>query len=248
MNWSNLVKSVWRNIIADVQTPELMNILVRNNKFNILHQIAVLSVFWSSCTSTLYLAPKQVDCSGVSDQKCFLIRNNPGENWILHYDEISGLDYEPGFSYKIKIKKEQVKNPPLDASSVRFILVEILEKTDVTEDLEIDDLTNKVWKLEFLRQNEVEIGIEQQIPTLEFDMQGKVKGFGGCNSFFGSFTVHGRTINIGEIGATRKFCDGEMELENSYFEALGIEARALFSEGKLILTGDAGNQMIFGYK
>lgn len=221
---------------------------MQKNKISVLFLLFVFLVMWSSCTSTLYVAPKQVECSGVSDQKCFLIRSYPGENWILHYDEISGLDYEPGYSYKIKVKKEHIKNPPLDASSIRLVLIEVLEKTDVTEDLVIEDLANKEWKLEFFKQNDIEIGIEQQIPTLEFDMSGKVKGFGGCNSFFGSFTVDGRTIKIGELGSTRKFCQGEMELEGSYFEVLGIEARGLFSEGKLILTGDGGNQLIYGYK
>lgn len=225
-----------------------MNDLMRKYKINFLLQLFILVVIWSSCTSTLYVAPQQVECSGVSDQKCFLIRSYPGENWILHYDEISGLDYEPGFSYKLKVRKESVNNPPIDASSVRLILVEVLEKTDVTEDLELEDLANKEWKLEFFKQDKVEVVIEQQIPTLEFDMNGKVNGFGGCNSFTGRFTVDGRTIKIGEIGATRKYCEGEMELENSYFKVLGIEGRALFSEGKLILTGDGGNQMIFGYK
>jgi heat shock protein HslJ len=225
-----------------------MNIAMQKNKMHILFQLSVLMVIWSSCTSTLYVAPKQVDCTGVSDQKCFLIRSMPGENWILHYHDISGLEYEPGFSYKIKVKKERIKNPPMDASSFNLTLIEILEKTDVTDDLELKDLANKEWKLEFLRQKKVEVGIEKQVPTLEFDMNGKVKGFGGCNNFFGSFTLDGRIIKIGEIGSTRKHCEGEMELENSYFEVLGIEARALFSEGKLVLTGDAGNQMIFGYK
>ncbi len=221
---------------------------MRKNKISVLFELFVLIVIWSSCTSTLYVAPKQVDCSGMSDQKCFLIRSYPGENWILHYDEISGLDYESGFSYKIKVKKEHIKNPHADASSIRFILVEVLEKIDVTEDLVLEDLTDKEWKLEFFKLNKIEIGIEQKIPTLEFALNGKVKGFGGCNSFFGTFTIDGRTIKIGEVGATRKFCEGEMELETSYFEVLGIEVRALFSEGKLILNGDDGNKLIFGYK
>ena len=177
-----------------------------------------------------------------------MIRKNIGENWILHYDEIEGLDYEPGFSFKIKVKKERIKNPPADASSFRLILVEVVEKTDVTDDLEIEDLANKEWKLEFLKQDKIEIGIEKQIPTIKFQLDGEVIGFGGCNNFFGSYTLNGRTIKINDTGSTRKFCEGEMELESTYIEVLEIEVRALFSEGKLILTGDGGNQMIFGYK
>ena len=220
---------------------------MQHNTFRFLFQLALL-VILSSCATTIYVAPKQADCSGVSDQKCYLIRKNIGENWILHYEEIEGLDYEPGFSFKIKVKKERIKNPPADASSFRLILVEVVEKTDVTNDLDIEDLANKEWKLEFLKQDNVKIGIEKQIPTIKFELDGKVVGFGGCNNFFGSYTLNGRTIKINDIGSTRKFCEGEMELESTYIEVLEIEVRALFLEGKLILTGDGGNQMIFGYK
>ncbi|MCK5471136.1 MAG: META domain-containing protein [Cyclobacteriaceae bacterium] len=221
---------------------------MQNIKSRFLFLLLALMVFWSSCTSILYVAPRQVDCTGVSDQKCYLIRRSPGENWVSHYHEIQGLDYEPGFSYKIKVKKEHIKNPPVGASSFRLILVETLDMTDVTEDLDIDDLAGKDWKLEFLKQERVEIGIEKQIPTIRFETDGKISGFGGCNNFFGSFTLNGRTIKNSDIGSTRKFCDGAMDLENAYFKVLEMEFRALFVGGKLILTGDGGNQMIFGYK
>ena len=221
---------------------------MQKDKSGILFYLLATLVIWSSCTSTLYVAPKQADCSGVSDQKCYLIRYNPGENWILHYDEISGLDYEPGFSYKLKVKRERVKNPPADASAIKFILVEIYEKTDVTDDISLEDLANKEWKLEFLKQDGVEVGIESQIPTIKFETDGKVNGTGGCNNFFGAFTIDGRTIKISDIGSTRKFCEGDMDLETTYLKGLGIELRALFNEGRLFLTGDGGNQMIFSYK
>ena len=201
-----------------------------------------------SCTSTLYIAPKQVDCTGVSDQKCYLIRRSTEGNWILHYDEITGLEYEPGFSYKIKVKKVQIKNPPMDASTIKYDLVEVLEKKDVTEDLAIEDLLDKDWKLEYLKSNNTQIGIEQSIPTLRFGTDAKVSGNGGCNNFFGTFTLDGRRLKFGELGSSRMMCEGNMELEDAYLKVLSIEMRALFSDGKLILTGDDGNQMIFRYK
>lgn len=221
---------------------------MQQNSSRFIFQLIVLLIIWSSCATKIYVAPKQADCSGVSDQKCYLIRNNLGENWILHYDKIEGFDYEPGFSYRIKVRKEHIKNPPADASSFKLILVEIVEKTDVTDDLDIEDLANKEWKLEFLKQNKVKIGLENQIPTIKFDLDGKVSGFGGCNNFIGSFKLDGRTIKTGDLSTTKMYCEGSMELEKAYFDVLGIEARALFQEGKLILTGDEGNQMIFGYK
>lgn len=221
------------------------------NQYNTLRfffQLLVLSIIWSSCTSSLYVAPKQADCKGSSDQKCFLIRKNLGENWILHYYDIKGFDYQPGFSYKLKVKKENVKNPPLKASTFNFKLVEILEMTDVTDDIDLEDLANKVWKLEYLKLNRVEVGIEKIIPTIEFEMESKVSGFGGCNEYNAGFSLDGRIIKIGEIGSTKMLCPQGTELESNYFEVLNMEMQALFSEGKLMLTGEGGNQLIFGYK
>ncbi len=218
------------------------------NKSGMLFYVLAILAILSSCTSTIYIAPKQADCFGVPDQKCYLIRKNIGENWILHDVEISGFEYEPGFSYKLKIKRERIKNPPPGASTFKIIVVEVYEKTDVTDDLSIADLVNKEWKLEFLKQDGIEIGIEDKIPTIKFDTDGKVMGTGGCNNFFGTFTIDGRTIKIGDIGSTKKYCEGDMDLESTYFEGLGVEMRALFDDGKLVLTGDGGNQMIFGYK
>lgn len=81
-----------------------------------------------SCTSTLYVAPKKADCTGAGAQTCYLIRKGSEGNWILHYEDIRGLDYEQGFSYKIKVKKETVKNVPADRASYQYSVVEVLEK------------------------------------------------------------------------------------------------------------------------
>lgn len=218
------------------------------NTPTLLFQFLVISIIWSSCTSTLYVAPKQAECKGSSDQKCYLIRKNLGENWILHYYEIGGFDYQPGFSYRLKVKKQNVKNPLADASTFNYTLVEILEMTDVTEDIDIDDLVNKIWKLEYLKINGVEVGIEKLIPTIEFDNGNKVSGFGGCNKFNGNFSLDGRTINIDELDSPKMQCQEGSELESTYFEVLDMDMNALFGDGKLMLTGEGGNQMIFGYK
>jgi heat shock protein HslJ len=220
-------------------------ILLRKSVF--LLTALFLTMGFYSCTSTLYLAPKQVECTAVSDQKCYLIRRSTEENWILHYDEISGLEYEPGFSYKIKVKTVKIKNPPADGSTMKYDLVEVLEKKDVTDDIAMEDLLDKEWKLEFLKSNNTQIGIEKSIPTLRFGTDAKISGNGGCNNFFGTFKLDGRGLKVGDLGSTRMMCEENMELEDAYLKVLALELRALFSEGKLILSGDDGNQMIFSY-
>lgn len=222
----------------------------RSNRINALSILfaIVLSTVFSSCTSTLFVAPKQVDCTGVSEQKCYLVRSTTDGNWILHYDDIEGLEYEPGFSYKLKVKRENVKNPPLDGSSLRYTLVELVEKRDVTDDIEVEDLAGKEWKLVSLKSGGTSYGIEDKVPTINFETDGKIKGNGGCNNYFGNFSLDGRTLSFSDIGSTRMACEETMDLEGAFLKVLENELRALFSEGQLLLSADGGNQMIFSYQ
>lgn len=222
----------------------------RSNRISFLavSLVIALSSVICSCSSTLYVAPKKVDCNGVADQKCYLVRGSTTDNWILHDKDIEGLDYEPGFSYMLKVKRENVKNAPFGGSSLKYTLVEVLEKRDVTDDIEIEDLVGKEWKLEQLRSDGVLYEMDENVPSMNFAVDGKVTGNTGCNNYFADFTVRGRTLHFSEIGSTRKACEEAMELEAAFLKVLDNDLRALFSEGRLILSGDGGNRMILGFE
>lgn len=211
-------------------------------KFHLL--FLVIFVF-SSCTSTLYVAPKQVDCTGVSAQQCYLIRRSAEGNWIMHYQEIQDLNYELGYSYKVKVKKENIKNVPMDGASFQYRVVKVVEKKDVTESIALEDLLDKEWKLEFLRWKGTQFGIEKAVPTINFKADAKISGNAGCNNYFGSFTLDGRTINASEIGSTRMICKEADELEQAFLAFLGVEMRGIFNDGKLVISADGGHKMIF---
>jgi hypothetical protein len=40
-----------------------------------------------------------------------------------------GLDFEPGVSYKLRVREYQVPNPPADASSIRWQLLDVEERS-----------------------------------------------------------------------------------------------------------------------
>ena len=222
----------------------------RSNRISLLavSLVIVLSSVICSCSSTLYVAPKKVDCTGTAEQKCYLVRGSTTDNWILHYEDIVGLDYEPGFSYMLKVKRESIKNPPLGSSSLKYTLVDVLEKRDVTDDIEIEDLVGKEWKLEQLRSDGILFEVEESVPTINFAADGKATGNGGCNNYFADFTVRGRTLHFSGIGSTRKACEETMELEDAFLKVLGKDLRALFSEGRLILSADGGDRMTLGFE
>jgi heat shock protein HslJ len=58
--------------------------------------------------------------------------------------------------------------------------------------------------------------------TIAFDDASKmVSGFSGCNSFFGSYTVDGNTIEFGDIGSSKKYCqEDKNNLERQFLAVL----------------------------
>ena len=52
------------------------------------------------------------------------------EEWFYFYGEIMGFQYEEGYVYLLKVRVGEMKNPPMDASSLRYTLVEVLSKKE----------------------------------------------------------------------------------------------------------------------
>jgi glyoxylase-like metal-dependent hydrolase (beta-lactamase superfamily II) len=89
--------------------------------------------------STLYVDFKLVDCVGVAMQQCMLVRENTDSDWENFYDQINGFEFQKGYEYKLKVKVTEIKNPPDDASSLKYSLVEILEKNLVDDSVHVYD-------------------------------------------------------------------------------------------------------------
>ncbi|MFR9164868.1 MAG: DUF4377 domain-containing protein [Dysgonomonas sp.] len=87
-------------------------------------------------TEKMTIASQQGDCVGVAPQKCLLIKMEGQTEWQFFYDQIEGFTYEPGYEYVIEVKKEEIKNPPMDRSSIKYIFVKEVSKTQkVSENL-----------------------------------------------------------------------------------------------------------------
>jgi heat shock protein HslJ len=74
----------------------------------------------------LYIAPEKKSCTGVAPMECMQVREAPAGQWTLFYSQIEGFDYVAGKSYKIKVRREKVVNPPADASAFKYVLLEVL--------------------------------------------------------------------------------------------------------------------------
>ncbi len=77
---------------------------------------------------------------------------------------------------------------------------------------------------------------------LRLDRQhGRVKGFGGCNTFYGAYTLDNGRIDISGLGGTRMHCPGRMELERRFLKALERASGWSIQDGRLqLLDPDGG--------
>ncbi len=79
----------------------------------------------------LYVAPYGTACIGVVAMECLRVKEEGEANWQLFYNHIEGFAYEEGFQYTLRVKVEEVASPPADGSSLRYTLLEVVEKTPV---------------------------------------------------------------------------------------------------------------------
>ena len=75
---------------------------------------------------------------------------------------------------------------------------------------------------------------------------GLATGFGGCNSFFGSYSIDGQAIELGqEMGQTRKLCEGEAQaVEDAYLAALPTVTAWSIDDGALQLRDESGSALL----
>ncbi|REF45220.1 uncharacterized protein DUF4377 [Serratia ficaria] len=80
-------------------------------------------------TEVLLVNSALVDCVGVAPMKCMQVRHSAQQPWELFYTGIEGFTFEPGYRYRLKVQVTALENVPADASSLRYTLIEQLEKS-----------------------------------------------------------------------------------------------------------------------
>ena len=80
--------------------------------------------------------------------------------------------------------------------------------------------------------------------NIAFPEQGVVRGQGPCNSFTGRQSVPYPWIKIENIAATKGACP-DLAAENAYFTALQSMTLSEVLGNVLILSNDAGDEMVF---
>lgn len=79
---------------------------------------------------------------------------------------------------------------------------------------------------------------------VRFEVDGNIKGHGGCNAFFGSLKKTKDGIAVGELGSSRMACpETVMNRESAFMQALQNTVRFETGDKRLQLLGDS-NQML----
>ena len=103
-------------------------------------------------------------------------------------------------------------------------------------------LAGSEWRPTEIGDIKVPAGSEMFV---RFGSESKLEGHGGCNQFFGTYTLAGDGIEIGPLGATRMACsEPVMDIEIRFLKALESASRFMRDRIELWLTDTGGNPVV----
>ncbi|MEE1885484.1 DUF4377 domain-containing protein [Pedobacter flavus] len=203
--------------------------------------IGLIAFIQPSNAQRIWVNSEKKECVSLVPQLCLQVKYKSSTEWQNFYGPIEGFNFEPGNEYLIKIKTIDVKNPPADGSTKRYVLKRIIKKTKKNIDIPI--IQNITWKLIEINQKV----LPNSKANLSFIDNG-IKGSLGCNTYFGSYTITNQTINFKAIGSTLMACSDTdiMQLENEFAKLLSDNSYTyLIEDSFLKLSKDNKVVMVF---
>jgi hypothetical protein len=93
---------------------------------------------WLSIALTLEVAAQRRPCHGLFEKQCLVVREvqdsrsknrgQAGQKWEPLFDEIAGFKKVPGKRYLLRVRKDRLENPPLDASDTNYTLLRVIKE------------------------------------------------------------------------------------------------------------------------
>jgi heat shock protein HslJ len=149
------------------------------------------------------------------------------------------FDHREGAAHEVRVGVTPVANPPADASSRHYRLVETVSRQPETLSLE-----HTLWRLRALRRG----GGAAPVPPGEgaaIDARfedGKVAGNGGCNRYLAAYKRDGAKLQIRAGAGTLMACpEPAMSLERDYHAALTATAGFRIEDRRLLLVDEQGD-------
>ena len=150
---------------------------------------------------------------------------------------LSACDSTPGDSSKTKTEEKVMEDKATDStaantttSTANTTAESTAVESDQAEEPVVDaaaeevKITDTYWKLVTLEGKDIE-DAENPHDQPHFMLNSKdqqVTGNGGCNGFFGSYTLaEGNRIKFDKIGSTKRMCADTVVNENEFMQVLG---------------------------
>jgi len=97
-----------------------------------------------------------------------------------------------------------------------------------------------LWKLITFDAADPAQAVPAEVEITATFAEGKVNGLGGCNNYFGEYTVENGSVTVANVGATKMACEGVMELEQRFFTEIAKTHIVVVDAGQLRLVSDNG--------
>ncbi|WP_299682135.1 DUF4377 domain-containing protein [uncultured Dokdonia sp.] len=109
---------------------------MKTNYIKYLFIVLIASIF-TNCSNddaneefvTLNIKHYTTTAVGLDLQFTLLVQEGDDPTFGRFFNGIEGFDYELGFNYELLVRKSDVANPPADGSSIRYELINIVNKT-----------------------------------------------------------------------------------------------------------------------
>lgn len=195
----------------------------------------------------LWIGPRLVDCVGVVPQQCLQVRTSVDGQTEWFYDTIIGFNFVEGTAYVIDVDVTEIADPPADASSLEYRLIEVISQTADADQAATIGLDATSWTLLGFADGQlfdrVAGGTEV---TIAFDGD-TVSGSGGCNQFGGPLVLDGATISLSETAFQEMGCEGPAGEQEVRFQKIlwtATTAEITFDD-RLILAPPTGLTLVF---
>jgi len=199
----------------------------------------------------LTVAPDPVDCADGTPSACVRITDDSGDIWITRPQEITGFNYEPGFTYELLVEDPSQISEAESGDAVRPRLIRVVSKKagGASGQMLTKRLDQGEWLLVSVSPSDyAAVQWAASRITARFDLgAGRMSGFAGCNDYSAALAVSGDQVQVSAPASTRKACAPStvMDLEQEYLTRIAKASAFAVTPGRLELSLSDGSGMEF---
>ncbi|HTN47765.1 MAG TPA: META domain-containing protein [Flavipsychrobacter sp.] len=186
-------------------------------------------------TITLLVKENTLPCEGVAPMNCLQVKEGNAKAWSNFYSGIEGFVYQPGYEYKLKVKKIKISKPlPMDAPAYTYHLEKLVYKKQVPPSKV--GYINKKMVLTQINGKTIDNG---KIYLIIDSAKNSIFGKSGCNRFNANYKLSNNKIDINLLMGTLMACDDEsMKLEQEFRNAIEKKGFVIYPSGNLVQFKD----------